>query len=40
VNKLATLGIRTKVQEVVHDAVAARTLPERMATVPLKATAR
>ncbi len=40
VNKLATLGIRTKVQEVVHDAVAARAQPVRMATVPLKATAR
>jgi len=34
-NKLLELGIRTKVQEVVHDAVAARIKAERAATVGL-----
>jgi len=39
-NKLASMGIRTKIQEVVHDAVAARVRPVRMLPVKLEPTVR
>jgi CubicO group peptidase (beta-lactamase class C family) len=37
-NKLLEMGIRTKVQEAVHDAVAARIKPQRVASIPTTGT--
>ena len=39
-NKLAEMGIRTKIQEVIHDAVAARVRPVKLLPVPLQPKAR
>ncbi|HQV73913.1 MAG TPA: glycoside hydrolase family 3 N-terminal domain-containing protein [Flavobacteriales bacterium] len=39
-NKLASMGIRTRIQEVVHGAVADRVKPERMSTTKLLPSAR
>jgi len=39
-NKLASMGIRTRIQEVIHGAVADRVKPERMSTTKLQPAAR